>query len=798
MLISFSSLEVFFDEKLNIEEISEKLTMSGIEVDSVTKCDFESLDDLIVVGEIANIFKHPNADKLQICEINIGKEESLQIVCGAKNISIGDFVPTALVGSKLPTGLKIKKSKIRDQESYGMLCSLQELGLPYQIDDGIFLLPNNYQIGESLNKFYELNDFILDLGITPNRGDCLSSYGISREICAVLKNKIKPAFDFDDNLFQNSSQIDIDVSIDSKNVRRYCLTKINNVKIGNSPFWLKNYLAKFGISSINNLVDITNYFMLVSGQPIHAFDLDLINSKKIIISDQTDSEFETLSNQQCQTNKSLSISDGIGPVALAGIIGGKRTSVSFETKDILLECASFNPESIRKSSKHLNISTESSFRFERDVPPNLTRINIINAANLIADFCGGEISNEIYDSNINIKNLDPIKINLSKISSVIGIDINKEKIYDIFNCLNIKLINETEEYSTLIPPDYRTDLKDEHDLIEEIARMMGLDSIPEIPPKIPLALKPNNNFLSYRNEKKLIRNILISHGYSEVVNFSFVSNENILNSNNSSLKILNPISSDLSVMRNNLLSSLIENASYNLNRGSEAINIFEIGKVFINKKENSENLFVSFLSSETRQDLLWDKTSTNYYDLKGIVEKILFSFNFNSTQISFSKINDNNLYHPGKSAKIEINNIEIGQIGEIHPQLLKSFNIKKSLLGCELNIENLPKDMNTTKSMKAFSNLPQVKRDFSIILKKNVPADSILKKILELNVPILKDVKIFDSFQSDKIGKDKVSISFSLIYETSEKTLEDSEVSNATDLIISKIKELYDFEVRST
>jgi len=195
---------------------------------------------------------------------------------------------------------------------------------------------------------------------------------------------------------------------------------------------------------------------------------------------------------------------------------------------------------------------------------------------------------------------------------------------------------------------------------------------------------------------------------------------------------------------------------------------------------------------------LWDKTSTNYYDLKGIVEKILFSFNFNSTQICFSKMNDNNLYHPGKSAKIEINNIEIGQIGEIHPQLLKSFNIKKSLLGCELNIENLPKDMNTTKSMKAFSNLPQVKRDFSIILKKNVPADSILKKILELNVPILKDVKIFDSFQSDKIGKDKVSISFSLIYETSEKTLEDSEVSNATDLIISKIKELYDFEVRST
>ena len=798
MLISFSSLEVFFDEKLNIEEISEKLTMSGIEVDSVTKCDFESLDDLIVVGEIANIFKHPNADKLQICEINIGKEESLQIVCGAKNISIGDFVPTALVGSKLPTGLKIKKSKIRDQESYGMLCSLQELGLPYQIDDGIFLLPNDYQIGEPLNKFYELNDFILDLGITPNRGDCLSSYGISREICAVLKNKIKPAFDFDDNLFQNGSLIDIDVSIDSKNVRRYCLAKINNVKIGNSPFWLKNYLAKFGISSINNLVDITNYFMLVSGQPIHAFDLDLINSKKIIISDQTDSEFETLSNQQCQTNKSLSISDGIGPVALAGIIGGKRTSVSFETKDILLECASFSPESIRKSSKHLNISTESSFRFERDVPPNLTRINIINAANLIADFCGGEISNEIYDSNINIKNLDPIKINLSKISSVIGVDISKEKIYDIFNSLNIKLINETEEYSTLIPPDYRPDLKVEYDLIEEIARMMGLDSIPEIPPKIPLALKPNNNFLSYRNEKKFIRNILISHGYSEVVNFSFVSNENILNSNNSSLKILNPISSDLSVMRNNLLSSLIDNASYNLNRGSEAINIFEIGKVFINKKENSENLFVSFLSSETRQDLLWDKTSTNYYDLKGIVEKILFSLNFNSTQISFSKINDNDLYHPGKSAKIEINNIEIGQIGEIHPQLLKSFNIKKSLIGCELNIENLPIDMNTTKSMKAFSNLPQVKRDFSIILKKNVPADSILKKILELNVPILKDVKIFDSFQSDKIGKDKVSISFSLIYETSEKTLEDSEVSNTTDLIISKIKESYDFEVRST
>ena len=351
MLVSMSSIQQHFEESLDVNDISEKLTMVGIEVDSVNKCDFESLDDKIVIGQIKNIKKHPNADKLQICEVDT-KTELLTIICGASNINNGDIIPVAKIGSKLPSGLKIKKSKIRDLESFGMMCSLEELGQPYQIDNGILILSTDFEIGEPLNKSRNLNDYILDIGITPNRGDCLSSLGIAREISSIIKKNIKSEY----NYKNSSHNIDFDsdklnVVIDSDDVRRYCLAKIDNLIVTKSPFWLKNFLAKFGISSVNNLVDATNYFMITTGQPLHAFDYNLIDKSKIFISDKIDSEIETLSNVLCKTKGSLSISDGIGPIAVAGVIGGKRTSISHETKCILLECASFEPTAIRKSTK---------------------------------------------------------------------------------------------------------------------------------------------------------------------------------------------------------------------------------------------------------------------------------------------------------------------------------------------------------------------------------------------------------------------------------------------------------------
>ena len=322
MIISFSSINKFFDEQLDVFEVSEKLTLAGLEVDSIEPIDFSSIDPNVVVGKITDISKHPNADKLKVCKVEL-LEESFQIVCGASNINIGDLVPLAKIGAKLPTGLKIKKSKIRDIESYGMLCSLSELGISYDIFDGIFLIPDNFKIGQSLNTFIELNDYILDFGITPNRGDCLSALGIAREVSVLMDlDIVSDLFDIDDNQVEAASLNGITVQSNSDSLRRYCLIEIDDIKVTESPFWLKNFLAKFNISSINNVVDCTNYFMLLFGHPIHAFDRDKISTDKIVISDKLDAEIQTLSGEQVKLNDVLAILDSNKPIAIAGIVGG--------------------------------------------------------------------------------------------------------------------------------------------------------------------------------------------------------------------------------------------------------------------------------------------------------------------------------------------------------------------------------------------------------------------------------------------------------------------------------------------
>jgi len=799
MLVSMSSIQQHFEESLDVNDISEKLTMVGIEVDSVNKCDFESLDDKIVIGQIKNIKKHPNADKLQICEVDT-KTELLTIICGASNINNGDIIPVAKIGSKLPSGLKIKKSKIRDLESFGMMCSLEELGQPYQIDNGILILSTDFEIGEPLNKSRNLNDYILDIGITPNRGDCLSSLGIAREISSIIKKNIKSEY----NYKNSSHNIDFDsdklnVVIDSDDVRRYCLAKIDNLTVTKSPFWLKNFLAKFGISSVNNLVDATNYFMITTGQPLHAFDYNLIDKSKIFISDKIDSEIETLSNVLCKTKGSLSISDGIGPIAVAGVIGGKRTSISHETKCILLECASFEPTAIRKSTKNLNIATDSSFRFERDISEHLTAKNLYYAVQLVKKLCGGELTKEIYDSKPNLNYEKHVLLGLNKISDKIGISIEKNKIINMLESININMINDENDFITFSIPPYRTDINYDYDLIEEIARINGLNSIPNISPKIPISEKPKSDFSSKRILKNKLRNILSSAGLSEVINFSFIDNNKFTGDTSNDIQILNPLSNDTGKLRSSTLQSLLENALYNINRGSESVGIFEISKVFDKTYQDSECLELGIVSSVARNDLYWDKAEIGFYDLKGTVQKIFSSLSIKTSDISYDEISkdDNKIYHPGKSTKISISKNTVGTLGEIHPKVLQRFQIKKPIIGVLINLDLLDNLVPDNKQMYKFSNFPQVKRDFSLIINSDLSAGEIIDEIYNLKIDILKDVKIFDSFRSDKFGDDKISLSFSLTFESTDKTLEDIEVVNATDSIIKSLQNKFNFKVRS-
>ena len=799
MLISISSIQQHFEESLDVNDISEKLTMVGIEVDSVNKCDFESLDDKIVVGQIKNIKKHPNADKLQICEVDTS-DEMLSIICGASNINNGDVVPVAKIGSKLPNGLKIKKSKIRDEESFGMLCSLDELGQPYQMDNGILILSTDFETGEPLNKSKNLNDYILDIGITPNRGDCLSSLGIAREISSIIKKNIKSNYDYKDFIYDIKSDSNkLNVIIDSDDVRRYCLAKIDNLIVTDSPFWLKNSLAKFGISSVNNLVDATNYFMITTGQPLHAFDYDLIDKSKIYISDKIDSEIETLSNNICKTKGFLSISDGSGPIAVAGVIGGKRTSISHKTKCIFLECASFKPSAIRKSSKNLNIATDSSFRFERDISEHLTSKNLDYAIQLIKKLCGGDLTKEIFDSNPNLKYEKHLRLELNKIPKRIGIDIEKNKIIKILAGIDINMIGGENDHVIFSIPPYRTDINYDHDLIEEIARINGLNSIPNISPKIPISEKPKSNFPSKRILKNKLRTTLSSVGLSEVINFSFIDNNKFSGNSSNDIKILNPLSNETTTLRNSTLQSLLGNALYNINRGSESVGIFEISKVFDKNYQNNEFLELGIVSSVARNDLYWDKAEIGFYDLKGIIQKIFSSLSINVTNISYDELSkeENKIYHPGKSANINISDNTVGSLGEIHPKVLQQFQIKKPIIGALINLDSLDNLVPSNKQMNKFSNFPQVKRDFSLIIDSNISAGKIIDEISDLNIDILKDVKIFDSFRSSKFGDGKISLSFSLTFESANKTLEDAEIVEATESIIKNLQNKFNFEVRS-
>jgi len=799
MIISFSSINEFFDTQLDVFEVSEKLTMAGLEVDSINPIDFSTIDTNVVVGKITDISKHPNADKLKVCMIEI-PEESLQIVCGASNIDVGDLVPIAKIGTKLPSGLKIKKSKIRDVESYGMLCSLSELGVSYDISDGIFLMPDNFKIGQSLNTCLELNDYILDFGITPNRGDCLSALGIAREVSVLMDlDIVSNLLDIDDEHVESKSLNGLTVESFSDNLRRYCLIEIDNIKVAESPFWLKNFLAKFNISSINNVVDCTNYFMLLFGHPIHAFDRNKISTDKIIISDEKDAEIETLSGEQVKLKDILAISDSNHPIAIAGIIGGKESSVTYDTENILIECASFSPSTIRKNSKKLNISTESSFRFERDVPSSTTSIDILIAANLIKNICGGTISKEFLDTHPDLENESTIHLDFDKLKKVIGIEIDNKEIIKILKSLNINALELSKNNGIFEAPYYRSDLKFDQDLIEEVARIKGIDNIPLASPNIPITQFPKTSFQNLRKIKKNIRTTLSNEGFSEVINFSFLDKSVLKNFDSKALKIVNPLSSDTETLRTSLLPSVLQNFLYNFNHGFESIRLFELGKIFLSENGSTEKEQLVFLSTEARENSFWNKNKVDFYDIKGSLFMVLNNLNLDLKQISLSShlSNYQNVFHPGKSCEVFFNSESIGFLGEIHPELLNEFGIKKVAIGCTLDLDKISDLKIGIKKMEKFTNFPQVKRDISLLVEDKVESGEILNSIMNSKVNILKDVKLFDYFKNDKIGDSKVSLSFSLTFESFEKTLQDDEIVKAMEKIIKNLESNFDMEVRN-
>lgn len=796
MLISLEWLKRYVDIKEDIKELENTLTMIGQEVEAITE-QGKNLNN-VIIGQITKFEKHPNADKLTLLKVNVGKENELQIVCGAKNHKLGDKVVVAQVGAVLQGNFKIKKNKIRDVESGGMLCSETELGIGENAD-GIIILPEDAPVGVDFKDYKKLNDVIFELEITPNRPDCLSYIGIAREIAAYYGRKVKCPEIESKRIIEsiNTGYIDIKVD-DKKRCKRFSGKIIKNVKVKKSPEWLQRRLISMGLKPINNVVDATNYILFECNQPLHAYDLSKIEDRKIIVRKaEKDETIITLDGIERELNNDeLVISDSKKVLGIAGIMGGESSKVTENTTDIFLECAYFTPENIRKTSKKLGISTDSSYRFER----GLDIENILEVLERAADFISLLTDGDVLDGHIDkyFEKYEKIEIplNIDRFRKFVGKDIGIDKIGDILINLGIKIkiLNSTTIVAT--PPSYRGDLTRPADLYEEIIRMYGFENIESAMPKENIQSGQEDKISKLTDESK---NNLVKLGLQEVINYSFISKNAIdyLKIETPTIKILNPISDEMSIMRPTLIYSLLDNIKDNLNRNQNDLRLFEVSKVF---KPNEygladEELRATIALAGRPLKSLWNTKPNplDFYDLKGIVEKFLMLMGISRYRLE--KLT-NSLFHPGRAACVKIGKMNIINFGEIHPDIAEKIGIiKERVYVAEIDLMELSKYRNLKIKYNKIVKYPEVTRDLAIVLDKDVAVGNLLDDIKKSS-EYIESVDIFDIYTGDKIEAGKKSVAISIILRKKDGTLDDNEIKKSVDKILTVINKKYNGNIR--
>lgn len=796
MLISLDWLKQYVDIKEDIKELENTLTMIGQEVEAIEEQGKELTK--VVIGQITEYGKHPEAEKLTLLKVNIGEEEELQIVCGAPNHKLGDKVVVATIGAVLPGDFKIKKSKIRGVESQGMLCSEVELGLGND-GDGIIILPEDAPLGVEYRVYKKLNDVIFELEITPNRPDCLSYIGIAREIAAYYGRKIKcPEFE-SKKIIESINTGHIDVRIEDKErCKRFSGKVIKNIKVEESPEWLKNRLISMGLKPINNVVDATNYILFECNQPLHAYDLTKINDRKIIVRKALNGEkIVTLDGVERELNKGeLIIADAEKPLGIAGIMGGESSKVTEETTEIFLECAYFTPENIRKTSKELGLSSDSSYRFERGLDIENTAEVLERAADLISQLTGGEVLEGCIDKYIEKYEKIEIPLNIEKLRKFMGKNIEIDVVGKILTNLgiNIKTLNSTTIIAT--PPSYRGDLTRTADLYEEIIRMYGFDNIENKMPEENIRPGVKDSMTVVVDEAK---EILAKLGLQEVINYSFISKDaiKILGITEPTLEITNPISDDMAVMRPTLIYSLLSNVRDNLNRNQNDLRFFEVSRVFTPKEDGlaNETLRASIALAGKTFKTLWDPKpeAMDFYTLKGFVEKFLEYMGVTRYQLDRSE--DNN-FHPGRSADIRIGKVKIGTFGEIHPELAENMDIKRErAYVAELDLTTLLNYRAKKVKYERIVKYPEVTRDLAVVLDRDVLVGKMLEDIKKSS-NLIESVAIFDVYQGEKIEADKKSVAISIVLRKKDGTLEESDINITVDKILKLIAKNYNGEIR--
>lgn len=792
MLVPVKWLRDYVDIDMNTQEFADKMTMTGSKVEKVEY--FGADIQKVAVGKILEITQHPNADKLIVTKVDVGTEV-IQIVTGAKNVKEGDIIPIALVGAKLPGGIKIKKGKLRGELSQGMMCSSEELGIPFSMieeskRDGIYVLDEEYELGADVKEILGINDALIEFEITSNRPDCLSILGIAREAAVTIGKELKyPNIDVKES--DDVAQFNIKIKEESL-CRRYATRMIKDVKIEASPWWMQRRLIEAGVRPINNIVDITNYVMLELGQPLHAFDLDKLESDTIVVRRAEDKEkFTTLDDvERTLDSNMLLITNGEKSVAIAGVMGGANSEVSDNTKTILLESANFDADTVRRTSKKLNLRTEASAKFEKGIDVNLVETAINRAAQLIEELNAGTVLKGIVENyNTPVKE-QKITVRPQRINKLLGENIPLNQFIEILESLEFKC-ELVEDKVELTVPSFRLDMKEEADVLEEVARIFGYENIPS-------KMLCGDNTMGLQTIEQLfeenIKNSLVSMGLNEILTYSFVSPKGVDKINISKdsikrnfIKIKNPLGEETSVMRTTLLPNMLDVAARNNSRKVEEFSAFEIGNIFMPIDE--------IMPVEKKTICMSTyKDGIDFFDMKGMVEELFKNIGFDKYEISPEK--NHTTFHPGRCANIIYNDNIVGVFGELHPDVLENYDINKRVYAAEFDFELLLTYRNDEKLYKPLPKYPAMTRDIALLIKDEIYVKEIEDIITKNAQGLVESFKLFDVYKGEQIEEGHKSVAYSLIYRSKDKTLTDEEVNKVHENILKELSEQINANLR--
>lgn len=797
MKASIEWLKEYADIDVKAKELGDILTMTGSKVETIES----KGEDIkkVVVGKILEIEKHPDADKLIVTKVDV-KDEILQIVTGATNVKVGDIIPIAKNGSELPGGVKIKSGKLRGVDSCGMMCSVGELNLdlanyPGQIEHGIMILPKEYEskLGEDIVEVLDLREDILDFEITPNRPDCLSIEGLGRETAVSLKKEFKnPHKNIDEMTVENKKELEgLRVEIEAPDLcYRYIARMVKNVKIGESPAWMKKRLAACGVRSINNIVDITNYVMLELGQPMHAFDINSIEGKHIIVRRvKKDEKIITLDEQERMLSEEmLVIADAQKPVAIAGVMGGQNSEIEKDTKTVVFESAVFNGASVRTTAKKVGLRTEASSRYEKGLFAE-NAIRAVNRAIELVELIGaGEVVEGMVDVYPTKQPIHKVKLEVERMNALIGLTIPKQEMIDTLERLGMKV-----ELDEVIAPYFRTDIEQVADLAEEVLRFYGYD-------KLQTTLINADTTLGVKTKKQKIeddvKQLLVNSGLSEICTYGFLTPQELERSNveltEEIIQIKNPLSEDYTIMRTSTIPSMMQALAGNHAKKNENVELFEIARIYKNRNKAIEQGQVP--EEEDIITIGMYGKNADFYRLKGLVENTLKVAGV--ARYDVIREENNASYHPGKTANLKVGVDVVATLGEVHPMVLENYDISKKVVLAQINLEKIVKYAKAIKKYVEIPKFPALTRDIAVIVKEEVEVAQIEKIIQKVGKKLLEKVELFDVYRDAKLGEGKKSVAYALTFRIKERTLTDEEVNGVMEQIMKSLEKELQAELR--